>query len=415
MSVVRAITTTTPKTRAHCFGKMTTMSTTRSRQNNKMMVRVNASAANAETTTTTTTTTTAVVSTTTFAEANEGELVAACEYFAPGERFTLRDTSGGVNNHVRYVDCENGERYVVRLYNNGQETDRVAFEHAVLAAVEPRVRESDAGFVVPRALRAKNGSGETYAVLPSGDCASVFELIPGSLPKTRFADAVGEATAALSACMEEAEADVRAVYPTSPTSVYRNIFGAFEKKGGSREAFFTEAETNPGLDGVRDAVTRLLDFIRALENRLAEIERAGGLPETLIHGDVHYDNSLADETTGRVTGIIDFEFASYDWRMMEAAAGLSKYVGEKDPTPYVVDYIAGYCRRATPTEAEIDALPDLIKLRVLETVVYFVARSAAGEDDISQLALRAENYAARVAWIDANAQVIRDAMRNALA
>lgn len=412
MSVVRAITTTTTPTR---FGKMM-KPTTRSRQNNTTMVRVNASAANAETTTTTmTTTTTAVVSTTTFAEANEGELVAACEYFAPGERFTLSDTSGGVNNHVRYVDCENGERYVVRLYNNGQETDRVAFEHAVLAAVEPRVRESDAGFVVPRALRAKNGSGETYAVLPSGDCASVFELIPGSLPKTRFADAVGEATAALSACMEEAEADVRAVYPTSPTSVYRNIFGAFEKKGGSREAFFTEAETNPGLDGVRDAVTRLLDFIRALENRLAEIERAGGLPETLIHGDVHYDNSLADETTGRVTGIIDFEFASYDWRMMEAAAGLSKYVGEKDPTPYVVDYIAGYCRRATPTEAEIDALPDLIKLRVLETVVYFVARSAAGEDDISQLALRAENYAARVAWIDANAQVIRDAMRNALA
>jgi homoserine kinase type II len=358
---------------------------------------------------------TSVVSTTTFAEANEGELIAACEAFAPGETFTLSDTSGGVNNHVRYADCDNGDRYVVRLYNNGQETDRVAFEHAVLAAVEPRVRESDAGFVVPRALKAKNGSGETYAVLPSGDCASVFELIPGSLPKTRFADAVGEATAALSACMEEAEGDVRAVFPTSPTSVYRNIFGAFENKGGSREAFFTEAETNPGLDGVREAVTRLLDFIRALENRLEEIERAGGLPETLIHGDVHYDNSLADETTGQVTGIIDFEFASYDWRMMEAAAGLSKYVGEKDPTPYVVDYITGYCRRAKPTEAEIDALPDLIKLRVLETVVYFVARSAAGEDDISQLALRAENYAARVAWIDANAQVIRDAMRSALA
>ena len=65
----------------------------------------------------------------------------------------------------------------------------------------------------------------------------------------------------------------------------------------------------------------------------AAIEAAGGLPETLIHGDVHYDNSLADETTGEVTGIIDFEFASYDWRAMEAAAGLSKYVGESDPMP----------------------------------------------------------------------------------
>lgn len=201
----------------------------------------------------------------------------------------------------------------------------------------------------------------------------------------------------------------------SPTSVYRDIFGAFIKKGGSRDAFFVEAETNPGLDAVRVSVNDLLNSIRVLEEKLADIESSGGLPETLIHGDVHYDNSLADETTGKVTGIIDFEFASYDWRMMEAAAGLSKYVGERDPLPFVVDYIKGFCRRATPTEAEIDALPDLIKLRVLETVVYFVARSAAKEDDISQLALRAENYAARVRWIDANAQVIRDTMRTALA
>jgi len=226
----------------------------------------------------------------------------------------------------------------------------------------------------------------------------------------------------LSKCMEAVEAEVRAQMPESPTSVYRNIFGAVEKKIGAREgtgegakAFFDEANANPGLNDVRPAVNKLLDFIRALVEKLEAIEAAGGLPETLIHGDVHYDNSLVDEKTGKVTGIIDFEFASYDWRMMEAAAGLSKYVGERDPMPYVVDYIKGYCRRATPTEAEIDALPDLVKLRVLETVVYFVSRSIAKEDDISQLALRAENYAARVEWIDANADRIRAAMRAALA
>ena len=180
----------------------------------------------------------AVVSTSTFASADDAELRMTCEAFAPGGEFTLSDTSGGVNNHVRYVDCENGERFVVRLYNNGRETERVAFEHAVLRAVEPRVAACDLGFVVPRALEAKDGSGARYVVLPSGDCGSVFELIPGSLPKTRFADAVGEATAALSKCMEEAERDVRAVAPVSPTSVYRDILGAFIKKGGSRDAFF---------------------------------------------------------------------------------------------------------------------------------------------------------------------------------
>ena len=155
----------------------------------------------------------AVVSTSTFASADDAELRMTCEAFAPGGAFALSDTSGGVNNHVRYVDCENGERFVVRLYNNGRETERVAFEHAVLRAVEPRVAACDLGFVVPRALEAKDGSGARYVVLPSGDCGSVFELIPGSLPKTRFADAVGEATAALSKCMEEAESETCAPSP----------------------------------------------------------------------------------------------------------------------------------------------------------------------------------------------------------
>ena len=84
----------------------------------------------------------AVVSTSTFASADDAELRMTCEAFAPGSAFALSDTSGGVNNHVRYVDCENGERFVVRLYNNGRETDRVAFEHAVLRAVEPAWRRA---------------------------------------------------------------------------------------------------------------------------------------------------------------------------------------------------------------------------------------------------------------------------------
>ena len=90
----------------------------------------------------------------------------------------------------------------------------MAFEHAVLRAVEPQAwRRATWAFVVPRALEAKDGSGARYVVLPSGDCGSVFELIPGSLPKTRFADAVGEATAALSKCMEEAESETCAPSP----------------------------------------------------------------------------------------------------------------------------------------------------------------------------------------------------------
>ena len=364
-----------------------------------------------------------VVQTTTFASANDEELLLAAKHFlngpteevdVDGDDIALQMTEGGVNNHVRY--CErNGVRIgVVRLYNNGKETKRVQFEHRVLEVLHEHFAVADdCAFKIPKAK--KDVDGNSYVVLPSGDCASVFELIEGKLPKTRFASAVGEATAQMSKRLQKAEKEVRETHPVSPTTVYRDIFGAFKKKGGSKERFYLECETNEGLDKVRPHVDRLLAQIRELEKTLEEIEEKGGLPSSLIHGDVHYDNCLACFDTGKVTGIIDFEFASYDWRMMEAAAGLSKYVGEKDPTAYVEDYIKGFCRASAPlTEQEIEYLPDLVKLRVLETVVYFVARSWAKEDDISQLALRAENYAARVDWIAVNAPFIKSAMREAL-
>lgn len=356
----------------------------------------------------------AVVSTNTFAEANEAELLRACELFAPGSSFALSPTSGGVNNHVRYCDCDDGSRFVVRLYNNGQNTNRVAFEHAVLTAVGPHVLGNDYGFVVPKALKAKSGNGSTFAILPSGDAASVFALIPGALPKTKFAEAVGEATAELSYCLQLAEGEVRSQFQQSPQHQYRNIFGSLVDKGGSKESFYHEMETNPGLQGaVKPAVLNLANMIRDVERQLVIIENSGGLPETLLHGDVHYDNTLCDLSTGRVTGIIDFEFAVFDWRFMEAAVGLSKYVGEPNPLPFVVEYLSGFMRRADwVTDKEIEWLPTLIKLRLLETVVYFVARAVSGEDDISQLALRAENYAKRVTWIEDNAVAIRTAARD---
>lgn len=40
-------------------------------------------------------------------------------------------------------------------------------------------------------------------------------------------------------------------------------------------------------------------------------------PKQLIHGDLHYDNVLVDDE--KVSGLLDFEFAAFDWRAMELA------------------------------------------------------------------------------------------------
>jgi aminoglycoside phosphotransferase (APT) family kinase protein len=58
--------------------------------------------------------------------------------------------------------------------------------------------------------------------------------------------------------------------------------------------------------------------------RVAESLIALQLPVQLIHGDLHYDNVLVCESG--VSGVLDFEFCAHDWRAMELAICLSKYI-----------------------------------------------------------------------------------------
>ena len=88
-----------------------------------------------------------------------------------------------------------------------------------------------------------------------------------------------------------------------------------------------------------------------------------------------------------VTGVLDFEFCAFDWRCMELVVGVSKYCGAKDPLPLLKEYIAGYAAGGGKfTEAEVKLIPDLIILRVLNNVVFFVGRYLAKEDSIEPIA-----------------------------
>ena len=81
------------------------------------------------------------------------------------------------------------------------------------------------------------------------------------------------------------------------------------------------------MDFIREAITTLT---AAFEDCMARVETyKGSLPMQLIHGDLHYDNVLVAETQDRVSGVLDFEFAAYDWRAMELAVCLSKYAAEE--------------------------------------------------------------------------------------
>lgn len=318
----------------------------------------------------------------------------ACAYFLEDRDVKFTATTGGVNNVVQYVETSSGKKYILRIYNNGLNHARVAFEHEILAQLAPM----NLSFLVPRCLPSLDDANESYVKLSNGADACFFDLIPGVLPKVTLTEEIGAACGELSIAMAKVQ-----VSQPAPTAPYYELYKVHHAV--TREKFYELVRT-PAFDGCREATTLLVKEIEEIEARAAAYNTQSKLPKQLIHGDLHYDNVLVDG--GKVSGLLDFEFCALDWRAMELAVCLSKYAGEKDPMPYFKSFVDGFSKHGRLTPAEVAAIPDLINLRILSNVVYFVGRAIANEDSIDSLTTRAKTYADRVMWIKKNSQAIQD-------
>jgi len=172
------------------------------------------------------------------------------------------------------------------------------------------------------------------------------------------------------------------ISPANP--LYRNFYDAHHSI--TREAFMACAKGDPLFSHVRAPMDFLVSEIEATEALIARIVALDPpLPQQLINADLHTDNVLVEG--GKVSGVLDFEFCAVDWRVMEFVVGVSKYCGAKDPKPLLLEYIQGYREGGGRfTGMEISLLPELIILRILNNVVFFVGRYLAKEDSIDPIA-----------------------------
>lgn len=326
----------------------------------------------------------------------------ALSYFFDSKEIKCTPTTGGVNNVVQYVETEDGHRYILRIYNNGGKSEKVVYEHEILK----QLSQQKLSFQVPTAKPSK--AGRPHERLSSGAECCVFEIIPGTLAKTTSPEEVGRATGELSAAMAKVVInDLKAPIPP-----YFELFKVHHAIGGDAEIFYREVATNPDFNVCREAIDFLVSEIKQVEAKLANYLQQN-LPMQLIHGDLHYDNVMV--VGDQVSGLLDFEFCAYDWRAMELAVALSKYVGEDDPLPLCERFVSGFVQHGELTPQEVEAIPDLINLRIFSNAVYFTGRAIAGEDSLESLTSRAGAYAKRVKWVNANAGRLAEVIRKAQA
>lgn len=282
----------------------------------------------------------------------------------------------GVNNTTRFVAVD-GQRYVLRLYDNHAEPEKLVFEAEVLT----RLQAARLSFGIPQVVAALDGA--TWAQAADGRLAVLFRYIEGERASFRGPtepETLGAATGQLVRSLGQLDFAQPPAYEPY-YEVYR-IHPLVTR--AALHAWLDEADARAASAEAADLLRK--ELLR-LESRLPELTK---LPRQLVHSDIVYGNVLI--ASGKVCGILDFEFVTVDLRAMELAVLLcellvraAEHPGDArtiwKPDGGLAACLKGYGRHAGLTREERQALPQLIVLRRLTLVPHFLGRYMAGVDE----------------------------------
>ncbi|KAG5809113.1 hypothetical protein H9Q74_000198 [Fusarium xylarioides] len=104
--------------------------------------------------------------------------------------------------------------------------------------------------------------------------------------------------------------DIKALWPEGETVATLNIGGPYKTYVEYMVAHVTKyirlIKTHEKLAFMRDIIPRLETFVAALPEHANELNN---IKLRLAHKDLHFDNMMFDPTSGKSTGILDWEFA----------------------------------------------------------------------------------------------------------
>lgn len=295
----------------------------------------------------------------------------------------IRRTEHGLNNESYFVDADEG-RFVARIYRNTAEPARVRDEHDLLA----RLALQELPFEVPAPLPAEGG--DTLAVLESPDgprLAALFPRIPGEpaaldVPNARLA---GRALAQLDAALGRLDRPVR------PPGTIRDVHPLVPDP--------VEALDELDLGDQYEGARRLLEDVASAHDALA-----GSLPRQVVHGDFAFINVLVQG--GKVTGMLDFEFAGPDIRAADLATALYITTVRADDARRwsVIEALTAGYRHSLPLDPlEVAAIPELMRRRSAFGLIHWIGRHRQGIAPRQEPLDRIARGAMLTRWLDLNA------------
>jgi homoserine kinase type II len=311
----------------------------------------------------------------------------------------LSPLSGGTNNSVWRAEAADGRCYVLRLTSDRAHVQRIRYEAALLEALS----HQQPPFLLPLPLRAYDGDivvpfeQETGMVV----FATLSPLLPGRPPER--SDRASASNAAMTlAWLDSAMAALPEI----------SLPGGVRSLPGFGELARLHPRVPDPLAAVehltidRDHAQQLRHFLSTVISRVDDLYRR--LPQQFLHRDYDPGNILVKDQ--QVTGVLDFEFAGPDLRVLDICVALSWWpidlLGTGKEWDLIDIFGATYTTYFPLNEQELLAFPDIFRLRDAASLVHRMGRYLAGLETDTRMQSRVQHSLWREAWLSANQETL---------
>lgn len=296
---------------------------------------------------------------------SEEEVIKLLNAWSFLEILKVQPTNQGTVNTTFFVETQAG-KFVLKLYNNSTTTAQIEYEHSLLTYLVSR----NLSFAVPTPIPTSRG--ETLVTVNSDESLLRIALLPyitgeiGSRQNIAHTHAISQTLAEL-----------------------HHALAKFDSSGKMSQlpAWGDLNHIHPLVTPLE--VTKLLKLTLTQQERLVKtltevMEAVPNLYKTLpvqpTHADYLSANVLLREN--RVVGVLDFEFATSDLRLMDYVAALdhfTRFSGQVPDWEFVKAFITGYGKHISLSQLEVEALRSVWLLQQASCIVYWTGWLSEGK------------------------------------
>lgn len=271
---------------------------------------------------------------------------------------TVKSTNQGTVNTTFFVEAPVQGKFVFKIYDDTTTTAQINYEHLLLE----HLQSCHLSFAVPTPV--PSNSGETLITINKNDKilrVALLPLISGQTAERENILHIGAAGSALGELHKAlAKFDICGKLSQLPT--WGNLENIHPLVAPLEVPQILELEDLQKQRIVK-SLTELIEVAPDLYKTL---------PVQTTHADYLCPNVLISEN--QVVGVLDFEFATYDLRLLDYVAALDHFTRPAKQVPNnerIQAFSAGYAKHVSLSQLEIDKLILAWRLQQASCIVYW--------------------------------------------